>query len=398
MDAARTVPLAQVAALNPRLLQTLSDGTPISFVSMAAMSAEEAKVTLATDRPYSEVRKGYTYFETGDVLVAKITPCFENGKIAEAVLPRQYGFGSTEFHVVRPKVGTLDGRYLHHFLRQAWIRVEGERRMTGSGGQRRVPADFLAELEIPLPPLPEQRRIAAILDQADALRVKHREALAQLDSLTQSIFIEMFGRATTDQLGWPNISLSEVADVLTGYAFKSDEYVEPHKSTVRLCRGANVMPGRVDWQDLACWPKAGYDKLSTFSLEVGDIVIAMDRPWIAEGFKIARIAPSDCPALLVQRVARVRAKEIALDDFVYALLSQPEFARHCRPTETTIPHISPKEIRSFELRLPPLPLQQTFATRIQAVEALKATHRAALAELDALFASLQHRAFAGQLL
>lgn len=146
------VPLAQVATLNPRLMKPLSDQAPVSFVPMASMSAEEAKVTLAVDRPYAEVRKGYTYFETGDVLVAKITPCFENGKIAEAVLPRQYGFGSTEFHVVRPKSGMLDGRYLHYFLRQPQIRVEGERRMAGSGGQRRVPEDFLAQLSIPVPP------------------------------------------------------------------------------------------------------------------------------------------------------------------------------------------------------------------------------------------------------
>ena len=102
-------------------------------------------------------------------------------------------------------------------------------------------------------------------------------------------------------------------------------------------------------------------------------------------------------SLLVQRVARVRARVNAVDDFLYGLLVQPAFAQHCRPTETTIPHISPREIRSFELRLPPLALQQTFATRIQAVEALKTTHRAALAELEALFASLQLRAFTGQL-
>ena len=124
MIATRAVPLGQVATLNPRLVQALSDETPISFVPMAAVSAESAKVTLPTDRAYAEVRKGYTYFESGDVLVAKITPCFENGKIAEAVLPRQFGFGSTEFHVVRPKPNTLDGRYLHHFLRQPNIRID----------------------------------------------------------------------------------------------------------------------------------------------------------------------------------------------------------------------------------------------------------------------------------
>ena len=124
-----------------------------------------------------------------------------------------------------------------------------------------------------------------------------REALAQLDSLTQSIFIEMFCTTSTDHLGWPKLRWSEAADVLTGYAFKSDEFVDLGSSTVRLCRGTNVMPGRVDWQDLACWPKAGIETLSSFVLQAGDIVMAMDRPWISEGFKIARITPSDCPAL-----------------------------------------------------------------------------------------------------
>ena len=209
--------------------------------------------------------------------------------------------------------------------------------------------------------------------------------------------MEMFGTMTIEPLEWSKLRLSEVADVLTGYAFKSDEYVASSNSAVRLCRGANVMPGRVDWQDLACWPKAGMESLSTFVLDAGDIVMAMDRPWISKGFKIARITQSDCPALLVQRVARIRSSGKALDDFLYGLLLQPAFAQHCRPTETTIPHISPKEIRSFELRLPPLALQQTFATRIQAVESLKTIHAAALAELKALFASLHHRAFRGEL-
>ena len=293
-----------------------------------------------------------------------------------------------------PRSNLLEPKFLFHWLRAKRPYLES----LGNGATfKEVSKAVVARVEIALPPLSEQRRIAAILDQADALRAKRRQASAHLDSLTQSIFIEMFGTALTDQLVWPKLSLAEVADVLTGYAFKSDEFVDLGSSTVRLCRGTNVMPGRVDWQDLACWPKAGIEALSSFILVAGDIVMAMDRPWISEGFKIARITLSDCPALLVQRVARVRARPNALDDFLYGLLRQPAFAQHCRPTETTIPHISPREIRSFGLRLPPLALQQTFATRIQAVESLKPTHRAALAELNALFASLQHRAFAGQL-
>ena len=101
--------------------------------------------------------------------------------------------------------------------------------------------------------------------------------------------------------------------------------------------------------------------------------------------------------LLVQRVARIRPKRDLTNEYLFAVLSHVAFTRHCKPTETTIPHISPKDIRSFAFPLPPLPLQQTFATRIQAIESLKATHRTALAQLDALFASLQQRAFAGEL-
>lgn len=291
----------------------------------------------------------------------------------------------TDFHGNHPK-------WVYYMLQS--FRLE---RFAQGAGVPTLNRNLVHGEPIRVPPLPEQRRIAAILDRADALRAKRREALAQLDSLTQSIFIEMFGAASDDQLSWPKVDLAEAAEVLTGYAFKSDEFVGPGSSTVRLCRGTNVMPGRIDWQDLACWPKEGAKGLSSFALQGGDIVLAMDRPWISEGFKIARISPSDCPALLVQRVARVRARANAVNDFLYGLLMQPEFAQHCRPTETTIPHISPKEIRSFELRLPPLALQEVFATRVQAVESLKATHRAALAECDALFASLQHRAFAGQL-
>jgi type I restriction enzyme S subunit len=123
----------------------------------------------------------------------------------------------------------------------------------------------------------------------------------------------------------------------------------------------------------------------------------MDRPWISEGFKIASVQDTDCPSLLVQRVARLRGGKHLPNEFLFYLLKQPTFTRHCRPTETTIPHISPKDIRSFSFPLPPIALQQEFARRVGAVEKLKVAQRTALAEQDALFATLQHRAFRGEL-
>lgn len=212
----KTVALDEVAELNPRFAETLTADATVSFVPMSAVSAETAGVTAEETRTYAEVARGYTWFVSGDVLVAKITPCFENGKIAQAILRNRVGFGSTEFHVVRPHAHKLDPRYTHHFLRLGDVRLAGERRMTGSGGQRRVPENYLAKLEIPLPPLAEQRRIAEVLDRAEALRAKRRTALAQLDSLAQSLFLDLFGDPTTNSKGWPQKPIGEIGKVITG--------------------------------------------------------------------------------------------------------------------------------------------------------------------------------------
>jgi type I restriction enzyme, S subunit len=165
--------------------------------------------------------------------------------------------------------------------------------LRSGAAQPHVYAKDIAQLLLPLPSLPEQRRIAAILDQADALRAKRREALAQLDSLTQSIFIEMFGDPVENPNGWPPVQLSDVSDIVTGFAFKSEEYVDGGSSSIKLCRGANVMPGRLDWSDLASWPASKIEQVSAFQLQTGDIVMAMDRPWISEGFKVAQVSKHD---------------------------------------------------------------------------------------------------------
>ena len=119
--------LCNIAELNPRFKEKLESDSNVSFVPMAAVIADMGTVT-GEEKQYCEVSKGYTSFIDGDVLVAKITPCFENGKITQAKLKHRVGFGSTEFHVVRPLEGKLDARYLLHFLRQERIRLEGERK------------------------------------------------------------------------------------------------------------------------------------------------------------------------------------------------------------------------------------------------------------------------------
>lgn len=163
----RTVPLSEICDINPRLGKAkLSEDELIAFVPMAAVGAANGSIDVSSKRPFAEVKKGFTPFQSGDVLFAKITPCMENGKMA--VVPRlanHYGFGSTEFHVLRPKNG-IDARYLYYFVSRQDFRKEAARHMTGAVGQKRVPTDFIKQSIIPLPPtIEDQQRIVAEIEK-----------------------------------------------------------------------------------------------------------------------------------------------------------------------------------------------------------------------------------------
>ena len=246
------------------------------------------------------------------------------------------------------------------------------------------------EQRIPWLVLSEQQRIAEQLEQADRLRRTRRYALELSGTFLPAAFLEFFGDLQSGS--GKNTALGEIADILTGYPFTSDEYTDAGE-TIRLCRGANVLPDRIDWSDLALWPKSKSHSLSKYKLQVGDVVIAMDRPWISEGFKIAQIRPEHCPALLVQRVARLRGESGVPNAFLYHLLRQPAFTRHCRPTETTIPHISPTDIETFSFHVPSPARQQQFASLVERHEHLRTTQREALRQAEHLFQTLLHRAF-----
>ena len=156
----------EAVAVNPKIDRTqLTDDTEVSFVPMAAVGAADGSIDASTVRPYAEVKKGYTHFRENDVLFAKVTPCMENGKMAVARnLKNGMGFGSTEFHVLRPREG-VDPHYVYHFVSSQTFRKEAARHMTGAVGLRRVPSAFLESTEIPLPALEVQREIVAELEK-----------------------------------------------------------------------------------------------------------------------------------------------------------------------------------------------------------------------------------------
>jgi type I restriction enzyme S subunit len=157
-----------------------------------------------------------------------------------------------------------------------------------------------------------------------------------------------------------------MADMITGFPFKSAQYTDDVQH-VRSCRGINVLPDRIEWKQVARWPEITQE-LHSYQIEEDDILIAIDRPWIAESFRIARVKSVDTPSLLVQRVARIRAGNQILPRILFEVLSSKAFANHCTPTETTIPHISPVEIREYEFYLPSLADQKRIDSLLAGIE------------------------------
>ncbi len=192
--------LGDVAEVNPRRPRlNVPDDTQISFLPMAAVGERLSGVIERQDRPYREVSSGYTYFEEGDVIFAKITPCLQNGKHALlGDLPNRFGFGSTEFHVVRAD-SQMDPRHLFRVLTQPQNIRECVNSFTGTAGQQRVQPEVLKSLPILLPPLQEQRAIAAVLDSIDDAIERTEEVIAATERLRDALLHELLTRGVP---GW----------------------------------------------------------------------------------------------------------------------------------------------------------------------------------------------------
>ncbi len=184
---------------------------------------------------------------------------------------------------------------------------------------------------------------------------------------------------------WINSNLGNHVDLLTGYPFKSEQYTD-NASDIRLLRGDNIAQGKLRWENAKKWPSSLAQGLEKYHLKRGDLVIAMDRTWIKAGLKIAPITEPDTPCLLVQRVARLRAKNDLDSYFLYLLLRSHKFEQYVKgvQTETAVPHISALQIQQYPITLPPLEEQTAIAD-------LLSTWDAAIEKTEKLIAAKEKR-------
>ena len=179
--------LGECTLLNPRKPKNISDDLKVSFVAMPSVS-EKGIIDASTIKNYGEVNKGFTYFEEDDVLFAKITPCMENGKGCVATgLCNRVGFGSTEFHVLRPISGKSNPYWIYAITSMKSFRDIAKKNMTGTGGQLRVPVSFLENFEIACPPIELQLAFERKFKQIDKSKFEIEKSLNEITKLYQKI-------------------------------------------------------------------------------------------------------------------------------------------------------------------------------------------------------------------
>lgn len=288
----------------------------------------------------------------------------------------------------------VDRDYLFRWLESQSSLIESE----GKGATvKGITLPFLKGLNVPIPPINEQKRIAAILDKADAIRQKREQAIKLADNFLRATFLEMFGDPVENPKKLKKSPITELADVITGFAFKSNEYINDSSEAVRLCRGANTLTGYLDWADTKFWPKNKLEKLDNYLIKAGDIILAMDRPWISSGLKVCIFPENQRETYLVQRVARLRPRCESYTNYIYSCIKSPAFEKHCCPTETTVPHISPVELKNFEVLIPPDELMVNFHSIVSIINNSLNKMASGDIDSDALFSKLSQQAFSGHL-
>lgn len=281
-----TVSLSDICEINPKK-DILENDDEVAFLPMEQVS-NSGRIIKINTKKYEDVSKGYTPFKNKDVLLAKITPCFENGKRALVEnLQYKMGFGSTEFHVLRSLEERVIPQYIYYCIDTHRFKELAERNMTGSAGQKRVPTTFLKDYKLSIPPLKEQEKIAKILstvdsqiDNAEKLIEKTKELKKGLMQklLTKGIGHSEFKKTEIGEIpvDWEVKRLDELTNRITDGSHSSPIAVD--NSDYKICTVANMKKNILDISKATNISREDYDKLINNGCyaENGDVLLSKD--------------------------------------------------------------------------------------------------------------------------
>ena len=320
-------------------------------------------------------------FTREHLLYGKLRPYLS--KIARPDFP---GVCSTDILPIRPGP-SLDRNFLHHYLRLPNMVELANSRAAGANLPRLSPG-VLASFAVPLPPLPEQRRIAEVLDRAETLRAQRRQALAQLDALAEAIFLDMFGQFPPSQ----SKPLAELCELITDGTHYTPTYAA---SGVTFLSARNVTSGSINWDDIKFIPQSLHIELHRrVAPQLGDLLLAKNGTT-----GVAAVVDRDLTFDIYVSLALLRPRSGVLSAYLHSALNSDLCRRQFSAALKGIgvPNLHLKDIRTARIPAPPTELQAKFVGRVDAINALKQSHRASLSHLNTLFTSLQHRAFRGEL-
>jgi type I restriction enzyme M protein len=363
------VRISDVCTVNPRKSQlaNLKPDTLISFVPMADLNEHHIAFLPSEEKRLSEVSASYTYFEDNDVLLAKVTPCFENGKAGIAHgLVNGIGFGSSEFYVLRSS-GQVLPEWVYFCVMHPLFRDAAVAQMTGTGGLQRVPRDYVENFHIPLPPLEVQKEIVA---EIEGYQKVINGARAVLDHYRPHIPIHP---------DWPMVPINEVAAVESGYGFPLDYQGKTDEEIPFLKVSDMNLPGNE--KEIIAWNHSVSRKvlreLKAEAYPKGTVIFPKIGAAIGTNKKriLTRDSTYDNNVMGI-----VPDAERLLPDFLHTYLLAFDLSRWA--SESQPPSMRKTTVEAHEIPLPPLETQQQIVAEIEAEQALVAANRELIARFE----------------
>lgn len=381
----RLEPVSAVADVNPTT--SLPHGLrTVPCYEMASIDETTGELREPAIVGTDSGQSGRSKFRNGDVLFARITPCVQNRKSALVRdLPGDFALGSTEFYVLRSK-RTVISEYLFYFLRQQKIVDAAVASFTGTSGRQRVPRSFWDSLTIPVPPLPVQERIVQILQKADEIRRKRREALELADKILPALFLEMFGDPAANSKRWPMESIGSLVSFDTAQIRPEPGEIYPYLAPEHIESGTGnyTGPHLTDGQRLGSLKHP-------FTVE--HVLYCKLRPYLN------KVVLPHTSGLCSTELVPLRPGPKLMREFLAIYLRLPFFVSAAvqKSQGTKMPRFGPELMKREMMIVPPIPLQQSFCLQVgqlmESVQQLKEGSNLACSSFESLLA----RAFTGEL-